>query len=356
MKKSRRKYLNEVNHTSNSSDFFKQVNFGKDPNESGQASRRHTNLNITPMDIVTNFNEKMDLNNNHYYENTPLRTSNNVNANLNPISETRYKIDEDDEKYSPRRSLSKGFGSPSRKFNNIASQQISEKEKRTILEHYRKLYSFKKVKSDKNSPSENVNNKISSFPLINTRNKQINKKVEYPNINLENKNLNTNNSHDVNNKFKTASIFYDNKNKYVKTEDNSNNNLKNNMFRSSIYSNLMPTNSNFYKSKKDNKLNENEGELNTSLNKASKQKNKAKTTQSSFGPFLHINNKFDKEIEIKNPEIKRSLEDINYYGPYFSHCPICRYKNLDFYQTMEPHQCLKLLNYIKLKRSKIKVK
>ena len=125
------------------------------------------------------------------------------------------------------------------------------------------------------------------------------------------------------------------------------------MFRSSIYSNLMPTG--FYKKKIDlntvSSFKENDSEMNQSISKF-----KSKVSITSYGPFLNIDNKYDKKIEIKNPEIKRSLEDINYYGPYFSHCPICRYKNLDFYQTMEPHQCLKLLNYIKMKRSKIQVK
>jgi len=95
--------------------------------------------------------------------------------------------------------------------------------------------------------------------------------------------------------------------------------------------------------------------MNTSFTKTKVKINKTKS-QTTYGPFLNINNQYDQEIEIKNPEIKRSLEDINYYGPYFSHCPKCRHKNLDFYQTMEPNQCMKLLSYIKMKRSKIQVK
>jgi len=133
------------------------------------------------------------------------------------------------------------------------------------------------------------------------------------------------------------------------------------MFRSSIFSNLMPNGNAFSydnrsHSYQNTRMNENETDNEKFLKTNNQSKAKIKNSNTTYGPFLHIDNKFDKKIEIKNPEIKRSLEDINYYGPHFSHCPICRYKNLDFYQTMEPHQCLKLLNYIKLKRSKIHVK
>lgn len=359
-KRSTKKAFNDANSNSNSSELLRQVNFAKDPNESGHVSRKYTNLNITPMDIVTTFNEKVDLNqNNQNYEQTTIRTSNNNNANLIPISETKNKIDEDDV-LSPRRSMSKGFGSP-RKFNNQASQGISDKEKRTILEHYRNLYSFKKVSPNKSSPSQNFNMKMSSFPLISQNQKHNIRKSNFNNNNINNENTAGNTQANYNreaNIYNTNSNFSENKNF---ENDNFNATQKNSMFRSSIYSNLMPTGTQFYKKRSPTSNNikstEIDSQLSNSVNNLSKSKAKNKTSsQTTYGPFLHIDNKFDKKIEIKNPDIKRSLEDINYYGPYFSHCPICRFKNLDFYQTMEPHQCLKLLSYIKMKRSKIKVK
>ncbi len=352
-KRTNKKNITDASSTSNSSELLRQVNFVKDPNESGQVSRRYTNLNITPMDIVTTFNEKVDVNQN--YDQTPIKTSNNINANLIPISETKNKLDEDDV-ISHRRSISKRFGSP-KKFNNQASQVISDKEKRTIIEHYRNLYSFKKVSPNKNTPSEIVNNKIYSFPLI-SQNQKPNQKKCNLSYNNENTAGNTNaNSNREAIPYKTISNFSDNKNF---EQDNFNATQKNSMFRSSIYSNLMPTGAQFFKKRNptsiNTKLSENEKEFSNSFYNLSKSKGKNKTPQTTYGPFLHIDNKFDKKIEIKNPDIRRSLEDINYYGPYFSHCPICRFKNLDFYQTMEPHQCLKLLSYIKMKRSKIQVK
>lgn len=356
IKKSTRKNLIEINSSTNSSDFFKQANYEKDPKDSFNLTRKYTNANVTPMDIVTTFNEKSDLNNNNN-DNSPGKTSNNGIANLNPISETKNKLDEDDDKYSPRRTISKGMGSP-RKFNSNATNGISSKEKRAILEHYRNLYSFKKQSPSKTTPSFNHTKNNPSFPMISQYNKNPKRN---PHIGHNNDFTNIdNNKHSTT--IKTTSLFHESGNKDNDASDrNFNSTQKNSMFRSSIYSNLMPTNNKDYKKKyqslnKYNNSNENESDLNTSLHKLSKSKIKNKPHQTTYGPFLNIDYKFDKKIEIKNPEIKRSLEDINYYGPYFSHCPICRFKNLDFYQTMEPHQCLKLLSYIKLKRSNLHLK
>lgn len=367
LKKSTKKNLIEVNSSINSSDFIKQINNQKDQNESIQITRKQTNVNVTPMDMVTSFNEKLDLNNYNNELNTVVKTSNNNNPNLNPISETKYKHDEDDIKYSPRKTISKNFGSP-RKFNSTASTVMTDKEKRAVLEHFRNLYSFKKQSPTKNSPttqkSNNINRVISSFPLISqyakkdkfyANEKTIGNNNDIVN-NSTNKNMFTN---------KTSTLFYESKNKNsFDYEENLISTKKNSMFRSSIYSNLMPTNSKEFSNKRFQSLQKNniyydlnETENDLAANKIAKNKSKNNNShQTTYGPFLHIDNKYSKKIEIKNPEIKRSLEDINYYGPYFSHCPICRFKNLDFYQTMEPHQCLKLLNYIKMKRSNIKLK
>ena len=63
-------------------------------------------------------------------------------------------------------------------------------------------------------------------------------------------------------------------------------------------------------------------------------------------------NTMEKNIEITNPDIKKRLEEINYWGPFYPYCFIGRKKNLLFYKTMEQNQCITLLNYLK----KIKVK
>ena len=65
------------------------------------------------------------------------------------------------------------------------------------------------------------------------------------------------------------------------------------------------------------------------------------------------NNKNNQKLEIEDPEIKRKLETINYYGPYYSYCPPCKRRNIDFYNNYEKSYCLRLLQYMKKVRGKI---
>ena len=67
-----------------------------------------------------------------------------------------------------------------------------------------------------------------------------------------------------------------------------------------------------------------------------------------------INNKkfkrnifFKKKNETRNKIIEDNVKTINYYGPHFSFCPSCKDKNIEFYNNMEPNQCLELINHIK---------
>ena len=71
---------------------------------------------------------------------------------------------------------------------------------------------------------------------------------------------------------------------------------------------------------------------------------------------IYNGNKSEKELEkindIKSPLIRKNIESINYYGPYFSFCPSCRNKNMDFFNNMAPKQCLELVQHIKKLRHK----
>ena len=69
---------------------------------------------------------------------------------------------------------------------------------------------------------------------------------------------------------------------------------------------------------------------------------------------IFINNKknkrnifFKKKNEIRNKTIEDNVKTINYYGPHFSFCPSCKDKNIEFYNNMEPNQCLELINHIR---------
>jgi hypothetical protein len=61
---------------------------------------------------------------------------------------------------------------------------------------------------------------------------------------------------------------------------------------------------------------------------------------------------FIKKVEITNPIINKNLESINFYGPYFSHCPPCYNRNLDYYKNLEANQCLEIIHHIKKMRMK----
>jgi hypothetical protein len=364
------KKSNEEINTFSTSDFYKtDDNQNKENNQFGiNNSKKHENDSINNQNINNN---NMNINVNYDFHATPEKKK--TSKNLMQINESQKQEEEEDRNYKGIRnynSYNKSFNNIKR-FSNISNTNISEKEKRSILEHYRNTYSIKKTSNNKTSESnykleekkfsffpsisgQNQNQNHFQFQIQNQPNSQSLSQSQFNGLNTLKNSINLNqpinNENNLNNN-RTQSNLSDG---ISQEENESISGNKKLMFRSSIYTSLMSdkTNTNF---KKTNLFTENNSIDNSSFNKTKVKINKGKS-RTTYGPFLNINNQFEEEIEIKNPEIKRSLEDINYYGPYFSHCPICRHKNLDFYQTMEPHQCMKLLNYIKMKRSKIKVK
>jgi len=69
-------------------------------------------------------------------------------------------------------------------------------------------------------------------------------------------------------------------------------------------------------------------------------------SKTEYGPFLNIVRNI-KKVEIKNKEVKDLVEECNNFGPYFSHCPSCNNRNLEFYQNMKSDNALKLLKFIR---------
>ena len=120
----------------------------------------------------------------------------------------------------------------------------------------------------------------------------------------------------------------------MKTKSNKEYVLKN-----SIYSNLLPGKN----SNQTTKTNFNKKKI-VSLPKIDKTKFSPEKTASIF---LNRPAEFDTPLEITNPKIKRDLELINYFGPRYTNCHICRRRNIEFYQNSEPKQTLILLNYLK---------
>ena len=108
------------------------------------------------------------------------------------------------------------------------------------------------------------------------------------------------------------------------------------VLKKSIYSNLLPNENGNNMLKKNRNL---------SLPRVNRKGFKpGKTTN---GLFLNRPTEFEETIEITNPKIKRDLELINYFGPLYTNCHVCRRRNLEFYQNSEPKQTLILLSYLK---------
>jgi hypothetical protein len=68
-------------------------------------------------------------------------------------------------------------------------------------------------------------------------------------------------------------------------------------------------------------------------------------TQQNFGPFLNVLGP-EKKVEIRNPTVKRMLDETVNHGPYYTHCPSCQNKNLTFFQHLKEHEAVKIIKYI----------
>ena len=129
------------------------------------------------------------------------------------------------------------------------------------------------------------------------------------------------------------------KNNYREALKMKNKSNKENVLKNSIFSNLLPGKDSNTALK--HYLNRHR---NLSLPKLKKPKFNPEKTGSIF---LNRPYEFEAPIEITNPKIKRDLELINYFGPRYTNCHICRRRNIEFYQNSEPKQTLILLNYLK---------
>ena len=56
--------------------------------------------------------------------------------------------------------------------------------------------------------------------------------------------------------------------------------------------------------------------------------------------------RIDKKIEIKNPTVKKMLMETKNHGPYYTHCPSCHNKNLNFFQHLKENEAVKILSFI----------
>lgn len=207
-------------------------------------------------------------------------------------------------------------------YNHIKSYVTDIKEIANILEEYKMTYPIKLP----NEPHSTGHGGKIAFPTI------INKdaaKNEPSDQQQKEKNLPTSTNSQVSSANSTSKkgLFLPSGSK------------KSKVFRSTIYSNLIPDKGNPFKM------------MGNETTKA----NKSGTIFTS--PYLNgSSEEFFQNIEVINPTIDKKLKDIQYYGPFYSHCPPCRNRNINFYNTMEFNQCVKLLGYLKQIRKKNKYK
>ena len=130
-----------------------------------------------------------------------------------------------------------------------------------------------------------------------------------------------------------------NKNYYRQFLKDQTKNNKESVLKKTIYSNLIPEKEErkkFYKTSYDS---------NKTIESHRFKRNKNYTPFKTMPIFENREKKFNEVII--NDKIKRDLELINYFGPNYSNCLVCRKRNMDFYANSEPKQTMILLSYLK---------
>ena len=115
-------------------------------------------------------------------------------------------------------------------------------------------------------------------------------------------------------------------------------NNRENVLKKTIFSNLIPEKEEkkiFHKTYNNIKTIENYQD-----------KKRSKFTPSKTLPFFG-NKENNLNNGLINNKIKRDLELINYFGPHYYNCYVCKKRNIDFYANSSPKQTMILLNYLK---------
>ena len=234
------------------------------------------------------------------------------------------------------------------------SQQIIDSEKaqgkiiaeeNNIILSPSKLKKFNpKSKQKKYYNEKEINNILEDFKAnypIKQKLKELYEKTNYYTSSQKN-NLNLSKSRDNNttrNKFsnsfvKTNKNEFDkdlksNRNIFYKTIKNQQIFKRKNVIRQNVFNNLISNRESF-------------------MSKSTDNKRYSKLKPITFSDYKN----FIKKLSIKNPLVDKNLENINFYGPYFSYCPPCYNKNIEYYNNFEINQCLELLHHIR----KLKIK
>ena len=229
--------------------------------------------------------------------------------------------------------------------NNNNKTIISEEEDSSVKESISN-YNFpqKKLKINKNEnlSNEEIDNILEELKIaypIKIKNEEFFE--EHAENEIKDNNLKKNNSNNLlfSKTFNLNSSLLDRNKGYNPFESNYKKKAKKKKeIRQNIFNNLISS-----KNKNSSK-----SMLNINSKKLILKKIKLNEEGEKLGQFLNLESEqFYKKIKINNPVIKKHLENINNYGPYYAYCPPCVNKNLNYYNHLEPNQCLKLIENIK---------
>ena len=213
------------------------------------------------------------------------------------------------------------------------NNNISDKEILGILDEFKNAYPL--FEKEKNQENHNTRDNFSND--TDRKSKTLYDTKHLRNIMRQNNNNYTNNKKNVSIDIHALTTFPTIKQKHNKRQ---------NTFRQNIFTNLLPSN---------DKYGKNFSKTSSGFNSCSNFRKKKIDFQIRNNNNIYLNSDFDffnKKININNPTVLKYLEGINYFGPYFSYCPPCGHRNLEFYKNLEPSQCLQIIQQIKKNKGK----
>ena len=272
------------------------------------------------------------------------------NNNISPISNLLSKTPNLENKSLPKiesnnRTTNSQMKSGSTKhiarnirFND--KKNYTDKEILGILDDFKNAYPLFDKEKEKNQGMhnsketiENENHDIKSKTFYNTTRNNI----------FQNAFKNNNIKNNLPNKKKTITDFHP-VGSFPNIKQKHNN--RQNTFRQNIFTNLLPSNDK-YKYSKTLLRKMGQGSSSASFRK------KPNNYNLNNNIFLNSDNElFEKRVTINNPILLKYLEGISFFGPYFSYCPPCGNRNLEFYKNLEINQCLQIIQQIKKNKGK----
>ena len=272
-----------------------------------------------------------------------LNEKNNLNNKLNNKNKTKTIIIEEEENLSKNDNNS--IIDNKKKSNKIGN--ISDEEIENILEELKITYPIKLNKEE--TSEETLENEKKEIKEKKVKKEKKDKKVQKEQKEQKEQNLENNKNNLLFAKTYniSASLLKTSKGYNPFDNDYKLKIKKQREIRQNIFNNVIPP---------ENKANS-KSMLNIRSNMIKLRKLKLNKKEEKFGPFLFLNNeKFYKKTKIDNPLVEKQLKNIHFSGPYYSYCPPCLNKNLEYYNHLKPKQCLKLIHYIKKMKGKKYIK